>query len=225
MSSDNYVAKASEGTYLVHLGELHDWQMSDHEHNVKCDTFERAKAYALDGLRAVIGRLTHICEQTQVAGTYGDLDLGWCRPISERIDGVGKKHNPDDGEIVLDKHLDDAHTEAASGLKMQSASGDAIRETSEAYLVHLDYLVHSEMDEHDVRCDTFEAAKTYALEGVQTLIGRLNDMCEQLKAAEKFDDLDPSWWEPIIMERIDGSITEKTVWDGERIFDVSIMCG
>ena len=86
MVSDNYEANTSEGTYLVHLGELSDWQMGEHEHNVKCDTFERAKAYALKGFQAVLERLTYMCEKTQGAETPDDLDLGWCRPIIERID-------------------------------------------------------------------------------------------------------------------------------------------
>ena len=107
------------------------------------------------------------------------------------------------------------------------APGAAISEASAAYLVHLDYLVYCQMGEHehDVKVATFERAKQYALDGFQTLIKRLTFMCEQLKAAEQFDDLDFGLWEPVIMERIDAANTEITLWDGEQIFDVAIVCG
>jgi hypothetical protein len=79
------------------------------------------------------------------------------------------------------------------------------------YRVHLDSVLDCQMDDydHNVDYETFQEAKTYALDAFEIVIERLTYLCEQMKAAEKFDELDLGWWEPLI-ERLGGSPEVET---------------
>jgi hypothetical protein len=72
----------------------------------------------------------------------------------------------------------------------------------EKYQVNLDSVLDCQMDEYDhgVVCDDFGSAKSYALDAFETVIDRLSYLCEQIKAAKEFDDLDLGWWEPLFVE-------------------------
>jgi hypothetical protein len=75
----------------------------------------------------------------------------------------------------------------------------------EKYKVDLNSVLGCQMDEYDpvVVCEDFDKAKEYALDAFETVIDRLTCLCEEIKAAESFEDLDLGWWEPLF-EKIEG---------------------
>jgi hypothetical protein len=73
------------------------------------------------------------------------------------------------------------------------------------YKVDLDSVLGCQMDgvEHYVVCDNFAEAKQCALDAFDQVIDRLTGLCEQIRSADAFEDLDLGWWEPLF-EKIEG---------------------
>jgi hypothetical protein len=73
---------------------------------------------------------------------------------------------------------------------------------TERYRVHLDSVLECQMDDYnyDVKCKDFAEAKEYVLDAFETVINCLTYLCEQIRAAEEFDDLALGWWEPLFEE-------------------------
>ena len=46
---------------------------------------------------------------------------------------------------------------------------------------------------YNVKCKDFAEAKEFVLDAFVTVIDRLTYLCEQIRAAEEFDDLDLAW--------------------------------
>lgn len=69
----------------------------------------------------------------------------------------------------------------------------------EKYQVNVDSVLDCQMEDYDdnVQCETFAEAKEYALDAFETVIDRLTYLSEQIRAAEKFNDLDLGCWEPL----------------------------
>jgi hypothetical protein len=72
----------------------------------------------------------------------------------------------------------------------------------EKYKVDLNSVLGCQMDDYDpvVVCEDFDKAKEYALDAFKTVIDRLTFLCEQIKAAESYEDLDLGWWEPLFVK-------------------------
>jgi hypothetical protein len=73
------------------------------------------------------------------------------------------------------------------------------------YKVDLNSVLGCQMDDFDdnVVCDNFGEAKEYALDAFEQMIDRLAVLCEQIRAAGTFENLDLGWWEPLF-EKIEG---------------------
>ena len=73
---------------------------------------------------------------------------------------------------------------------------------TERYRVHLDSVLECQMDDYNynVKCKDFAEAKEFVLDAFETVIDRLTYLCEQLRAAKEFDDLDIGFWEPLLEE-------------------------
>jgi hypothetical protein len=67
------------------------------------------------------------------------------------------------------------------------------------YQVNLDSVLDCQVDsfDHGVVFEAFGEAKEYALDAFESVIERLTELCEQIKAAESFEKLDLGWWEPL----------------------------
>ena len=73
------------------------------------------------------------------------------------------------------------------------------------YQVSLGSVLDCQMDgfDHTVVFDEFTQAKDFALDAFQGVIDRLTALCEQIREATSYDDLDLGWWEPLF-EQIEG---------------------
>jgi len=73
------------------------------------------------------------------------------------------------------------------------------------YQVSLGSVLDYQMDGFDytVVFDEFTQAKEFALDAFQGVIDRLTALCEQIREAESYEDLDLGWWEPLF-EEIEG---------------------
>ena len=73
------------------------------------------------------------------------------------------------------------------------------------YQVSLGSVLDCQMDgfDHTVVFDEFTQAKDFALDAFQGVIDRLTALCEQIREAESYEDLDLGWWEPLF-EEIEG---------------------
>ena len=76
---------------------------------------------------------------------------------------------------------------------------------AEKYQVNLDSVLNCQMDGFDyvVVCEDCDKAKAGALDAFETVSVRLTYLCEQIRTAEDFDDLDLGWWEPLF-KKIEG---------------------
>ncbi len=74
------------------------------------------------------------------------------------------------------------------------------------YQVNVDSVLDCQMEDYEcsVKCKDFDEAKKYALDAFETVIDRLTYLCEQIREAEDFEDLDLGWWEPLF-EKIEGA--------------------
>jgi len=72
------------------------------------------------------------------------------------------------------------------------------------YNVDLNSVLGCQMEDFDdnLVCDDFAQAKEYAVDAFEMVIERLTILCEQIRAAGSFEDLDLGWWEPLF-EKID----------------------
>jgi hypothetical protein len=73
------------------------------------------------------------------------------------------------------------------------------------YQVSLGSVLDCQMDgfDHTVVFDEFIQAKEFALDAFQCVLDRLSALCEQIREATSYDDLDLGWWEPLF-EQIEG---------------------
>jgi hypothetical protein len=73
------------------------------------------------------------------------------------------------------------------------------------YKVDLNSVLGCQMDDFDgnLICDDFSEAKEHAVDAFEQVIDRLTVLCEQIRAADSFEDLDLGWWEPLF-EKIEG---------------------
>ena len=71
---------------------------------------------------------------------------------------------------------------------------------TEKYRVNLDSVLDFQMDDYNynVKCEDFSEAKEFVLDAFGTVIFRLTYLCDQIREAKEFDDLDLGWWEPLI---------------------------
>ena len=51
--------------------------------------------------------------------------------------------------------------------------------------------------DHAVVFEEFGKAKEYALDAFESAIDCLTSLCEQIKVAESFEELDLGWWGPL----------------------------
>ena len=89
------------------------------------------------------------------------------------------------------------------------------------YQVNLDSVLDCQMEdfEHGVVFKDFGEAKEYAVTAFESVIDRLTYLCDQMKAAKEFEDLDLGYWEPLF-EEIEGDSPAK---ENEHTSD-SISC-
>jgi hypothetical protein len=78
---------------------------------------------------------------------------------------------------------------------------------TEKYQVKVDSVLNCQMEDHDynVQCETFVEAKEYALGAFETVIERLNSLCELMRAAYTLEALDLGYWEPLF-EKIENGV-------------------
>jgi hypothetical protein len=55
--------------------------------------------------------------------------------------------------------------------------------------------------EFDVDFEDFDEAKEYILCAFTRVIDCLSYLCEQIRAAKEFEELDLGWWEPLLEKR------------------------
>jgi hypothetical protein len=70
------------------------------------------------------------------------------------------------------------------------------------YKVDLNSVLGCQMEDFDynVVCDDFAQAKEYAVDAFEMVIDRLTLLCQQIRAAGSFEDLDIGWWQPLFEE-------------------------
>jgi hypothetical protein len=75
----------------------------------------------------------------------------------------------------------------------------------EKYKVDLNSVLGCQMEDFDYNVvrEDFSEPKEYALDAFDQVIDRLTLLCQQIRAAGTFEDLDLAWWEPLF-ERIEG---------------------
>ncbi len=63
------------------------------------------------------------------------------------------------------------------------------------YNVDLNSVLGCQMEDFDdnVVCDDVGQAKNYAVDAFQMVIERLTNLCEQIRAADSFEDLEIGW--------------------------------
>ncbi|MGC1718195.1 MAG: hypothetical protein WA746_04350 [Isosphaeraceae bacterium] len=65
--------------------------------------------------------------------------------------------------------------------------------------------------DHKVVFDEFTQAKDFALDAFQGVIDRLTALCEQIREATSYDDLDLGWWEPLFeVIEVDNQSSEES---------------
>jgi hypothetical protein len=91
------------------------------------------------------------------------------------------------------------------GASEDPTKGSNIMDVQAKYKVDLNSVLGCQMDgvEHHVVCENFGEAKACAVDAFELAIDRLTYLCEQIKAADAFEDLDLGWWEPLF-EKIEG---------------------
>jgi|GEM_PF-4022514 len=61
-----------------------------------------------------------------------------------------------------------------------------------------------DFDADDVEFTSFAELKDYVICGLAEQISRLSEIAEQVRAADRFEDLDLGWWSPLIEQIEDG---------------------
>ena len=80
------------------------------------------------------------------------------------------------------------------------------------YKVDLNSVLGCQIEDFDynVVCDNFAEAKDYTVDAFEMVIDRLSLLCQQIRAAGSYEDLDLGWWQPLFEEIEAGDQLEES---------------